>query len=159
LSNSCPWPTKKAIEGRLHPQVYQKKQPFAAWWSKDEVQHLSMQQERKYRPKSSLFAIYLNSRLQGSKLLVDTTSRRSSRLPEHQLCTEAPTFRNIKGFSNALAYHRVVVLEVAAQTFIAKRCPGNILFNIESVQKIPGLERSARAGGLVTRAPSSQTEE
>jgi hypothetical protein len=102
-----------------------------------------MQQGRKYSPKSCLFAIYLNSWLQGSKLLFDTTSRRSIRFPEYQLCTETPTFRNIKSFSNAFADHRVKVLEVAAQALVAKCCPSNILLSIELVQKSPVFQKGA----------------
>jgi hypothetical protein len=134
---------RKLAKGGYTPKYNQEKQPLAAWWSKDEVQHLSMQQGRKYSPKSCLFAIYLNSWLQGSKLLFDTTSRRSIRFPEYQLCTETPTFRNIKSFSNAFADHRVKVLEVAAQALVAKCCPSNILLSIELVQKSPVFQKGA----------------
>jgi hypothetical protein len=97
-----------------------------------------MQQKGNVHPAQRLLNLFLltidlDAWLKRSELLVNATTRRSSRLSENQLSTKGPRWRNIPGLCNALANSRVEVLEIAAETLIAKSGPGNELIHAIAV--------------------------
>jgi hypothetical protein len=74
-----------------------------------------------------LGTINLNTFLQRSKLLINTTTGWASSLAADKLRTEGPGLRNTPGLGNEVIDDWVVVLEVAPETFVGECGPGNEL--------------------------------
>ena len=80
-----------------------------------------------------LLSINLNTTLQRSKLLLNTTTGRTSRCAEDQLGAKRPSLRNVPGLSDVLADGGMEVLEIAAETFGGKGGPGDELVHAVGV--------------------------
>jgi hypothetical protein len=95
----------------------------------------SMCKERCYQVSEHLVLgpINLNTFLQGSELLLNTATGWAGSLAADELSAESPGLRNTPGLGNEVVDDRVVVLEVAAETFVGEGGPGNELGHSLSV--------------------------
>lgn len=80
----------------------------------------------KYRP-SVLSTKHLHASLQRRKLLLNTATRRPSRLPKYQLSTQRPARRNVPSLRDTFVEHWVEVLKTTTQALGGKSCPCNEL--------------------------------
>lgn len=80
-----------------------------------------------------LLSIYLDTTLQRSKLLLNTTTGRTSRLAKDQLSAKRPSLRNVPGLGDVLADGGVEMLEIAAETFGGEGGPGDELVHAVGV--------------------------
>jgi len=85
--------------------------------------------ERFYQASGHLVlgTINLNTFLQRSKLLLNTATRWAGSLAADELGAEGPGLRNTPGLGHEVVDDWVVVLEVAAETFVGEGGPGNEL--------------------------------
>ncbi len=69
-------------------------------------------------------AKHLHPRLDVSELLVHSSTWRTIGGPEDELCCQIPVRRDAPLGGDALRDTLLVVLQAAAEAFVAKRCPG-----------------------------------
>jgi hypothetical protein len=80
-----------------------------------------------------LGTINLDTFLQRSELLINTATGWAGSFAANELSAEGPGLRNIPGLGNEVIDDGVVVLEVAAETFVGECGPGNELGHTLSV--------------------------
>ena len=80
-----------------------------------------------------LGTVHLNTFLQRSKLLINTATGWAGSLAANELSAEGPGLRNTPSLGNEVVDDWVVVLEVAAETFVGEGGPSNELGHSLSV--------------------------